>query len=535
MSHRSLTTFVDVVISLAQFIDTKNSEGSTRRQGAGNGNKTNIQAGNDNVPGRLKDQLLKWINHMFDQLFVVSVVGASPGQQVSDAEIERHLVVFDFLGRARSFGLHRNDAGSKSNRDLPDAIVCLATYCLSISSTLQLITTSEVNIIIKLLWEATPVTLTYSNLITRIFNKNPGIAPPFSTPTLAECKQTLQKQALSLRSQHLLWLEASLWSCALRHIEQLDGKPGVFRGSAEEVKEFREELIDSVDEAERQCFGPGEPWKDLVDTERTRVTKNHEPRGCALRTNQRNSTDVRSHTDTELNDFRGGWEWEGTVGCWARQSDCASPTAKRVKLGHDQPVRISSSSKRLSANIFSNAISQYSPSLAKKSTASGISPRSSVKFRSPSQHTVCESQRKDLTSLLNMSGSLSDEQNDSHRLDPRPGSSPLIGRTRAPSSISGFSSILADALTNRKVLHPKPDAVKLETPNHDAAQIMSPIPLLLQSPLDNSVRLQSSPTHLDSLDLSQVLPSDDALDLFMYPDSNLSPASHGISGHWVFE
>ncbi len=87
--------------------------------------------------------------------------------------------------------------------------------------------------------EAQPVT--YNVLVEHVFRT--------STSTFEE-KSRFAQVAACLSDNGLLRLEAALWRCILDHIDTL------FTHDRSELREYREELADLLEDAEQRCFGP---------------------------------------------------------------------------------------------------------------------------------------------------------------------------------------------------------------------------------------------------------------------------------------
>ncbi|KII92238.1 hypothetical protein PLICRDRAFT_172352 [Plicaturopsis crispa FD-325 SS-3] len=181
---------------------------------------------------------------------------------------------------------------------------------------------------------------------------------------------------------------------------------------------------------------------------------------CALHDLERSSRDpalravlIARVDDAERRCFaaQGGWEWEDMVGGWVR----ASPAVKRRRVDVRRADSVASSSSLSSAASF------------------------------PSFRAVSES-------------SFTEEEDEKEKENAP--SSPMP--TSQPRRVSNFSSILADTLMNRTVLHPK-------------TKHKNPAPV---TPLRPSAKRARSPMSTPA----PVLSSDDVLDMFTYIGS--SPA-----------
>ncbi|KAF9038351.1 hypothetical protein BDZ89DRAFT_1061331 [Hymenopellis radicata] len=85
-----------------------------------------------------------------------------------------------------------------------------------------------------------PQPITYNALVEHVFRT--------STSTFEE-KSRFAEVAACLSDNGLLRLEAALWRCILDHIDTL------FTHDRSELREYREELADLLEDAEQRCFG----------------------------------------------------------------------------------------------------------------------------------------------------------------------------------------------------------------------------------------------------------------------------------------
>lgn len=236
---------------------------------------------------RLWTQLHEWLGIACDLCITVCDSGES-SIEYSDAVY----AVLELTLSADNVGIPQ--------ADLQGAMVCLATHWLSSPFILDVQSDSIVN----RLGEITPRSSTYVTLI----------AKTFARLSLSLGQRRLESFAAALRSQGLLHLEASLWSCALRHIEY--PTPGCLLGpgiEVEEIGEYRDRLIDLVDEAEHRCFGVNAPSPSS--------------------SGRIQSSDANVDA---FNDTTGGlgrqWQWEAMLRCWVRRDKDHPSVNKKRKV-----------------------------------------------------------------------------------------------------------------------------------------------------------------------------------------------------------
>lgn len=265
--------------------------------------------------------------------------------------------------------------------------------------------------VVQSLRRLVPETTAYSHLIHSVY----------SSGNLHDCHKMVHTYASALRSNGLLHLEASLWACALRHLERPGPDDIAIRNiNPARLEDYRQRLIHIVDEAESRCFGGPSPSLAMGS------------QSLPLNLIQPEEGKSESSTPVMLNCH---WEWESAIGCWMRKCDTRSPPKKRCRMAVD----VSCTVKEV---------------------------RSSVNFK---------------------------------RLVSPPLSVLALAATQSPSH--NFSSLLADAFTKRANLHQRRDSIRTSTavPNDE-------------------YRPPSCPT----LSTQDHLPSDDAMDLFTYPQSSPS-------------
>ncbi|KAI6032793.1 hypothetical protein F5J12DRAFT_185108 [Pisolithus orientalis] len=210
-----------------------------------------------------------------------------------------------------------------------------------------------------------------------------------------------------LCSRKLLKLDASLWACALSYFERtIKNLP---QENSSLLAEYRRKLMDTVDAAERRCFGQTQPGSSPPVSLPRRFKGGR-----------------RHH----LRKPSGHWEWEEMVGCWIR----ATPVHKqKERLGNDQP--------NLEVRSLRHIVREKQTSHVGFASASRVTRN--VGRRHSSQLTLCELSDSDIRRSEH-----DDTREACSAYSPRCG--PLSKRPR-----TNFSTLLADAQTNRVVLHAK--------------------------------------------------------------------------------
>lgn len=303
--------------------------------------------------------------------------------------------------------------------------------------------------LISILQSVPPIPTTYSTLVEYLCRR-----PSEERNFVEHLMLQLERYSFILRSRNLLKLDASLWACTLSHFEKTTN----LQGSAT----FISRLVDAVDAAEKRCFGQTQHDSSPPVTLPSRFKRGNKG-------HRRKSS--------------GHWEWEEMVECWIRQT----PIPKTRKLSYDnQPT---SRSVREDGQV-----------------------RKFVKFASRPQRARVTSRRSlgsatyecfDPDRQLTDSGS--ECQSDKENLEHSPSRRQLsLKKPRI-----NFSTLLADAQTNRIDLHSNNGSSKIMIPGagvvpSTATQRLSlPVAQPLRSPM-LSPRLFEYPT----------LHSDDSLDLF---------------------
>ncbi|EIN11952.1 hypothetical protein PUNSTDRAFT_142153 [Punctularia strigosozonata HHB-11173 SS5] len=263
----------------------------------------------DRPVGRLekdmRSRLMKWLDYMFDRLHSAeSKHGDNSGTYNED-----YVSVVEFLEHVRSLQLHVQEHND-NDQQFPNTIVSLTTYCLA-SARFSTLVPEDKRGLISLLRESQIMPTTYNDLVLLLFPLNTATlsyselsldaqtSPSLKNRSPAYIMRSLRWQANSLVKHGLHRLAASLWACALRHLER-DWKVEMLGGvivhaRLRAIESLRDELVHEVEEAEKQCFG-------ARDTVKCSDEGTPRPRG---------------NDETE-------WEWEELVGAWVRKSPRAA-------------------------------------------------------------------------------------------------------------------------------------------------------------------------------------------------------------------
>ncbi|TFK44567.1 hypothetical protein BDQ12DRAFT_673222 [Crucibulum laeve] len=355
--------------------------------------------------------------------------------------------VYYFLARIWFNSFASDDA--MSTADIDNSIVQLGTAWLASFSSHS--SPSQVTTVVNTLHTITPQTSTYSTYVRSLYHNH----------ELAECRQHFNKSADLLRSKGLLRLEACLWASALRHAEDPTNEY-LFSGQLDDLKRHRRELIDLVDQAESRCFGTGTvPAQSchIVDFYTKIIDQTPEAKDRTTR-------------------LACEWEWEPVIGCWIRKADC--PTSARKKPRIDL--------HGLLPRVFGRAVndrrSRHSAPLAKA-------------MQCPSPIRTIQSP---LLRRYSTSGGFKQCTSERREED-------VAARRR----LSGFSSLLTNALSNRTSVHAN---ASQETPRRVPPH----------STWHTDSARQAALPFMDSPQTpwASHVPSDDILDLFAY-DRSSSP------------
>ncbi|KAI6121356.1 hypothetical protein F5141DRAFT_512470 [Pisolithus sp. B1] len=105
----------------------------------------------------------------------------------------------------------------------------------------------------------TPVPTTYHKLVLYLNQVNQRQDTQGSRVFSEYFMSQLRMYSSVLCSRKLLKLDASLWACALRYFERMT--ENFSQENSSQLAEYRHKLMDTVDAAERRCFGQTQPWQ----------------------------------------------------------------------------------------------------------------------------------------------------------------------------------------------------------------------------------------------------------------------------------
>ncbi|KZT67196.1 hypothetical protein DAEQUDRAFT_813057 [Daedalea quercina L-15889] len=298
------------------------------------------------VEDKLRPRLAKWVKSALDHLVAraLEAEGGDPEASRIYTEDVQHTIEFLLHVSTTGLQLAPEPASAKRLRAM-DALVCVATYCLT-SSIFPTLPPNVQEALAAFLRSCSPNTETYGLLVGLLFTApaHPDPTSPFDFPlalsralsedhtpqptppptprlTQTEAMQALRRYTRALRAQRLYLLEASLWGNALRKIEDvlltggLGGTnpflPRRDAGAGDDLHALREELVGRVEGAEARCFSAG---AGAVDA------------NLAVGTAQTGPS-----TSQPLS---GEWVWEEMVGSWIQKSPVIERAPKRRKLHH---------------------------------------------------------------------------------------------------------------------------------------------------------------------------------------------------------
>lgn len=422
----------------------------------------------------LRDKLSELMSNLFDLLFTQHDSYSSP---LIPSRIYAAIDILHDCYVARLHQLRMSSPGPPI--DLPDIIIVFTTHIfVAFRSSID-----NSNLLSPILDDSSPVPTTFSKLMVYFSQLQESLAfGDFVEAFLAE----LKTYSSAFRSEKLFGLDASLWACALHHFET--SVTSTQKGSFTLLTRYKQQLMEAVDAAERRCFGgemDGSPVVSLsIRSKRAKRTRHGRPSGH--------------------------WEWEDMVGSWIRKT----PVHKKRKIDDDHshtPSQRSYSPPQgtITSNAAPGPTSVSTPLSSRYRRSSTFSPSSSYsRFSEPESRTD--------------DGSEYQEESDKENHPSNP--SPVVKRSRPiKRRSSNFFSLLADAQTNRIVLHPKRRA--------EPKPPSSVIPEKYVLPL-SSQESRNAPRKQDQKAICRkvspppasrsLLLSDDSLDLFAHATS--SPA-----------
>lgn len=424
----------------------------------------------------LRDKLSELMSNLFDLLFTRQDSHSSP---LTPSRIYAAIDILHDCHVARLHRLRMSTPGSGIN--LPDMIIIFTTHIFvafrnSIDNSDHLLT---------ILDDSSPVPTTFSKLMAYFSRLQESQAfEDFVEAFLAELKM----YSSAFRSEKLFSLDASLWACALHHFGTSIASSQ--KGSSILITRYKRQLMEAVDAAERRCFGGEMDISPVVP--------------LSIRSNRAKRT--------QRERVSGHWEWEDMVGSWIRKT----PVHKKRKIDEGRPPTLSQHDclrprGAMTLKAVSRPLSVPTPLSTRHRRSSTFSISSSPSHSRPSEPESCTED-----------GSEYQEESDresypSNRSLVAKGSHPIKRRS------SNFFSLLADAQTNRIVLHskrrpdPKPSSSVIPEKHvllHSSQESRYTPPKQGQKAMYKKVSPPPAP--------SASLLSDDSLDLFAYATS--SPA-----------
>jgi hypothetical protein len=153
-----------------------------------------------------------------------------------------------------------------------------------------------------LLASTTPRPTTYRAIVKHLF----------SNTSLDEGRKRLRPYTSTLRRQGLSKHEVSIWGSTLYMVENMVGDAHLSAEARAEVRAYRQEVMELVDEAESKLFEPP-----------ARILRGYDDSEPSTTTQKDFGAASRSPW------LKGGWEWEPVIGSWVRRRmlEPSSPTA----------------------------------------------------------------------------------------------------------------------------------------------------------------------------------------------------------------
>ena len=215
-----------------------------------------------------QDRLAKWI---------VSMLNTLRTRTSSDDSTQTYIACVEFLVNVQHLQLHISfEPATSPSTGLADALCCLAAYCVS-SPPQPPFTLSDGDVVVlhALLREAHVKNTTFESLLSYIlplpnftifresFSQGEDDASTSSSHLFSSTDgipRAIDALATPLRTGGLFQCEASMYLCALHHVEELISAPNRTAPSSmglndKELYDVRLQLMDRVEEAERRCYG----------------------------------------------------------------------------------------------------------------------------------------------------------------------------------------------------------------------------------------------------------------------------------------
>ncbi|TFK25498.1 hypothetical protein FA15DRAFT_668372 [Coprinopsis marcescibilis] len=175
---------------------------------------------------------------------------------------------------------------------LQDSFTCLCTHLLALHPD---ILSSISNGVARCLSLNRPRASTFHSLVNAVFGSK-------QTLDLQHSHKALKTYVSAFQTHHLIQQEASLWTCALTFVENLE-TDSELQGKRTEIKLYREQLMLLVDTAERSL--PSQSFDNLLDT-----GPEPTPRPSKLISHDL-TTPARRNNDE--------WDWDAMMSCWIRR------------------------------------------------------------------------------------------------------------------------------------------------------------------------------------------------------------------------
>ncbi|EAU91354.2 hypothetical protein CC1G_07389 [Coprinopsis cinerea okayama7 len=369
-----------------------------------------------------------------------------------------------------------NTTRDESTSVLKDSLCCLAIQLIASPGSLS---QWQLDNLGKWLSLSTPRALTFSILVKGT------LSPKDDTTSIASYMRQGHKKlkiyASHLQKRQLTAHEASLWTCALHFVENLENDPSLrLVEERPDIKAYRERVMELVDKAEENLLhsssviGSVQSFDDLLDG-------NTMTAPTPMRKNATSDFDELNLATPARRNFD-DWAWEDEIGCWVRQKTQQSVSYRDSLLKSVQRRRIAIPTPR------TRSVIRHSTS---RDTKTEVIPFNLFK-RQKSQ-------------------GLGDTDRPARPTRPRP-SKPL----------NDFVSLLANAASHRTVLHGRnvprgasqsaslsrrnsPSCCSADSDCKGQSRCGNGVPIRKRAALDE---IQSSDPHQAS---------DDVLDLFAYP------------------
>ncbi|KAI0344609.1 hypothetical protein BDW22DRAFT_1354707 [Trametopsis cervina] len=448
----------------------------------------------------VRDRLAKWLEMLCERLINTS--------NVVEDDTEAHqefLAITKLLTSAQAAGLHKQNEHSTACKAVADALLSLTVLCCS-SSHYSVLCKQDADALLSILREYrspdvdtfNPVTsITLSN-ISKEDSGSYALTSAQATPSV----QLLCRWGLLLHTKQLYLLEAWFWSNALAHVEDLCPEIGTHYNTnlhrsafADELERLRKRIVKNIEAAEKKYYDD-----------------------CDQKTSSRvDQTPSKAASAIKGSEFR----WEELVGCWVQKTPLpvkkSRLTAKRPRdtepdnEAHDITQMLNDHvSKR--PRVYETPSRKRAPSVSSNSSLS-----SAYATSRSSRMSLSLSPRRSVTSsrLTTPHDEQENIKGEEEREARAPNSVPKL-KVKTERRQSGFTSVLADARSNRIVLHAQ------EKPGTygDSAQGLPVVPRPQKRPAVLALPrkpVEARNIHLGAMEANE--PSSDDLDLFAYRSS----------------